>query len=229
MHVFLIPLAAGRCEPYAEVGDGLVEPEGGEPPRGVFRRFWARFTEMMQAAEHAQRERDMADGERSLGGRFADRVLAWVAERIAEQRLLWHVRRHDAAVLVHPSDVAHDQAERILRDHLRSEWERHRRWLVIDGLLTLITGPVLFFVPGPNLVAYYFAFRAVGHFLSVRGARHGLERVTWSTRPSDPLADLGRLSVLEPTQREARIRAVATELQLPHLPTFLERMTLRSA
>ena len=222
--MFLIPLGAGRYEPYTEVGDGPVELEGGMPPRGVFRRFWARFTEMMQAAERAQRERDMADGERSLGGRFADRVLAWVAERVAEQRLLWHLRRHDEAVLIHPSGMSAEQAQDVLRTHLRHETERHRRWLFIDGAITVITGPLLFFVPGPNLVAYYFAFRTVGHFLSGRGARHGLQRVTWTARACDLLAELGRASALEPHVREGRIRALATELQLPHLPTFLERM-----
>lgn len=229
MQVFLIPLAPGRWEPYTETGDGPVELEGGPPAGGVIRRFWVRFTEMMQAAERAQRERDMADGERSLGGRFADRLLAWVAERIAEQRLLWHLRRHAVAVLVHPSDMTGAHAEDVLRTHLRREAERHRRWLFIDGIITVITGPLFFFVPGPNLVAYYFAFRTVGHFLSGRGARHGLDRVAWSTRACGPLAELGSANGLEPGAREARIRAVAAELQLPHLPTFLERMAVPGA
>jgi hypothetical protein len=229
MQVFLIPLGPGRYEPYTELGDGPVALEGREPPRGAFRRFWTGFTEMMQAADRAQRERDMADGERSLGGRLTDRVLAWVAERIAEQRLLWHLRRHDAAVLVYPSDLAEPQAQDILRSHLRREAERHRRWLLIDGALTLVTGPLFFFVPGPNLIAYYFAFRAVGHYLSGRGARHGLRTVVWSARSSDQLAELGRLVALEPAAWETRIRAVAADLQLPQLPNFLRRMALRGA
>ena len=30
---------------------------------------------------------------------------------------------------------------------------------------------LLFLVPGPNVIAYYFAFRMVGHYFSLRGAR----------------------------------------------------------
>ncbi len=50
---------------------------------------------------------------------------------------------------------------------------KHRRWMIIDGLLVAITGPLFFFVPGPNVISWFFTFRAVGHFLSWRGARKG--------------------------------------------------------
>jgi hypothetical protein len=184
---------------------------------------------MLQAAERAQKQHDLADGERSLSGRLTDRVLAWVAERVAEQRLLWQLRRRESAELVHPSDLGSEQARAILFGLLRKEVDRHRRWLVVDGLLTLVTGPLLFMVPGPNIVAYYFAFRTVGHFLAARGASHGLSAIAWTTQPCEHLAQLTGLAVLDPPVREARIRAVATELKLPHLAVFLERMVLPSA
>jgi hypothetical protein len=101
--------------------------------------------------------------------------------------------------------------------------------LWVDGVLTLITGPLFFFVPGPNLIAYYFAFRAVGHFLSHRGARHGLEVVAWRCETSDALTELRHAVALDPASRELRVRDLAGRLQLPHLPTFLERMVLPGA
>ena len=54
------------------------------------------------------------------------------------------------------------------------------KWIIIDGLLFAASG-VFFFVPGPNLVAYYFGFRLVGHYLSRRGAKHGLTEVRWQS------------------------------------------------
>jgi hypothetical protein len=195
----------------------------------VFRKYWATFTEMLQQAERAQRSRDMADGQRSLGGRLSDRLLGWVAERIAEQRLLWHLRRTTSATLVHPSDLTGDHADAILRGQLRREADRHRRWLWIDGLITVITGPLFFFVPGPNLVAYYFAFRAVGHFLSHRGARQGLDAIEWAQEPHDALSDLRHAVTLDQASRGTRVRDLAERLQLPHLPTFFERMVLPGA
>ena len=228
MQVFLVPLGRERHEPYCEVGDGPVEVEE-RAPTGVLHRSWTKFREVLQAAERRQRERDLEDGQRSLGGRISDRVLGWVAERIAEQRLLWNLRREEAATLVHPSDLTAAVAETVLRQHLRAEAERHQRWLWVDGMLTVITGPLLFFVPGPNLVAYYFAFRAVGHYLSRRGARHGLGAIAWTYQPSDALTELRHAVALDPEARAPRVQDLASRLQLPHLPSFFERMVLPGA
>ena len=229
MEVFLIPLGPARYEPYCEVEDAGVHEAGAPPAPGVFRGMWARFQQMLKDAERAQRDRDMADGARSLGGRLSDRLMAWVAEKIAEQRLLWHLRKQDTATLVHPADVDAPAAESLLREQLQRDADRHFRWAIIDTVLTLITGPLLFFVPGPNLVAYYFAFRAVGHYLSYRGAKQGLACVTWSYRASEALAELRRVAALDPPQRDDTLRAVAAQLELPDLPSFFDRMVLPSA
>ena len=66
--------------------------------------------------------------------------------------------------------------------HLARDLKKHRRWLAIDSVLMVLFGVVLFAVPGPNIVGYYFAFRVVGHYLSFRGARQGLNAVSWTPR-----------------------------------------------
>ena len=43
---------------------------------------------------------------------------------------------------------------------------------------------VFFLVPGPNVISWYFAFRAVGHFFAFRGAKKGLSSVVWACSPS---------------------------------------------
>jgi hypothetical protein len=101
--------------------------------------------------------------------------------------------------------------------------------MIVDTVLTAITGPLLFFVPGPNLVAYFFLFRAVGHYLSRGGARHGLDGVRWTQAPSDDLVELRRAIALEDPHRTEHVRHVATRLQLPHLPLFVARVALRGA
>ena len=63
----------------------------------------------------------------------------------------------------------------------RRDFEKHRFWLTIDALGFIASG-LLFLVPGPNAVAYYFAFRLVGHYLSMRGARQGLSVVRVALR-----------------------------------------------
>jgi hypothetical protein len=229
MQVFLIPVGPDRYEPYCEVDDAAIAPGDAPAARGFVKQWWSRFQEMLHAAERAERERDMADGNRSFGGRLSDKLLGWVAEKVAEQRLLWHLRTQESATLVHPSDLDPTRAQAILRAQLQRDADRHRRWLFIDGALTAVTGPLFFFVPGPNLIAYYFAFRTVGHLLSYRGARHGLDRVQWSDRPSAELTQLRRVGSLPPAQRETQVRAVAAALRLERLAVFLERVVLPGA
>src|SRR4029450_9071449 len=114
MDVDLVRVAAERYELYCEVPD---EPEAPEPeePTGFFRRLKARFTAMLAEAE---RERRLGRTERPAGGwrpRPKPRAMRWVAESIAEQRLLWHLRRQADACLFYPDDLAQDGAIAFLR------------------------------------------------------------------------------------------------------------------
>jgi hypothetical protein len=225
MDVFLIPLGPDeRYELYCEPADGPAASADEAPRRGPLRRMWARFQEMLAAAEEAQRQPDAPHP-----ATWSDRLMRWVAERIAEQRLLWHLRRQEQAALHYPADLDAAGAARILRGQLAADAERHRRWMVIDTVLTVITGPLFFFVPGPNVIAYFFLFRAVGHYLSHRGARKGLDAVAWQYVVSEPLRELRRAIVLDEPVRSERVGQVASQLQLEHLPGFVQRVALRSA
>jgi hypothetical protein len=161
-------------------------------------------------------------------GRIQERTLAWVAERIAEQRLLWNLRKQTTAVAAHPEDMTFDQVMVLIRRMLQRDYERHRLWLIIDTLGLIASGAVML-VPGPNVLAYYFAFRVVGHWLSMRGAAQGLHRVQWTGRSCPPLGELREVAGLAPGVREARIHDVAARLRLDHLSTFFERVALRHA
>jgi hypothetical protein len=161
-------------------------------------------------------------------GRVKARTLRYVAESIAEQRLLWHLRRQTAACLFFPDDLEEGQAMALFQRHLRRDFEKHRFWLVIDSLGFVASG-VLFFVPGPNLVAYYFGFRMVGHYFSVRGARQGLDGVRWTTERSAPLSELRRAIDLDCDERDRRVHAVAATLKLEHLFKFFQRTAIPSS
>jgi hypothetical protein len=222
MDVFLVPVGPERYEPYCEVPD---EAETGvaEPPPGFFRRLVHRFKEMIADAERERRLGTPVDQPRSWLGRLRARTLRWVAEAIAEQKLLWHMRKQQSACLHYPDDVQEPAAVSTLRFHLARDLKKHRLWLAIDSVLMVFFGIVLFAVPGPNVVGYYFAFRVVGHYLSYRGARHGLNEVDWTNEPSAPLTELRRLLTVEPGLREPRVHAVQETLRLEHLVSFFER------
>ena len=160
--------------------------------------------------------------------------MAWVAERIAEQRLLWNLRGETTATAAHPSDMTFDDVHALIRQTLQRDHDRHYRWMFIDGLLFLVTfvalGPLFILIPGvANLPALYFGFRAIGHFLSMRGSAHGLRGVTWSGRSCQPLGELRELVMLEPQDREARLLDIAARLRLEQLPKFFERVAISHA
>jgi Mitochondrial K+-H+ exchange-related len=230
MDVFVVPIGRDRYELYCEQ---QAEPSSAPetPPQGLFGRAKHRFATMLREAE--ERRQHAADAPTATGrlARLQERGVAWMAERIAEQRLLWHLRREVAAVAVHPEDMTSEQAVTLVQRVLRRDHERHRRWVFIDGLLFVVTfvllGPLFLLIPGvANLPAVYFGFRAVGHWLSMRGAAHGLRGVRWTSRACPPLTELREVSVLEPEVREQRIHDISTRLRLPHLPTFYERVAV---
>jgi len=232
MDVFVIPVGADRYELYCEqpaAGDEPIEPE----TTGWIGRLRRRFSGLIRAAEERQRHDARPDeAATSWAGRIQDRAMAWVAERIAEQRLLWNLRGETKATAAHPADMTFDQVHALIRRTLQRDHDRHYRWMFIDGLLFLVTfvtlAPLFILIPGvANLPALYFGFRTIGHFLSMQGSAHGLRRVTWSGRPCPPLGELRELATLDPHLREARLLDVATRLRLESLPKFFERVAIR--
>jgi hypothetical protein len=181
---------------------------------------------MIHEAEHRADNGDDAADDGTLFGRVRARLLAWVAERVAEQRLLWSLRHEEAVRLVHPDDLTSEQALTLVKQMLRSDHDRQRIWLVVNGVLLLASG-VLAIVPGPNLVAYYFAFRVVGHWLSMRGAAQGLQRVTWTGEGHRRLTDVRAALAGDGRARGRELDAIGRDLGLPGLCTFVERVAAR--
>jgi K+-H+ exchange-related protein len=227
MDVYLVPIGGERYELYCEVPDEPQETDAG-PPAGFVKRMKHRFTAMLAEAERQRRHGHDARPHTGWLARVKARSMRWVAEAIAEQRLLWHLRRQTSAFFFHPDDMEEQRGVEMLRRQLRRDFDKHRFWLIIDSLGFIASG-ALFLVPGPNAIAYYFAFRIVGHYFSLRGARQGLATVAWTSVGSAPLSDLRRVLDLAPELRERRVHDVAHQLNLEHLATFFERTAVRTA
>jgi len=228
MDVYAVPVGNGRHELYCEVEEPPDFDAADEVRRGWAARAIRRFRQMLADAER-ERQRPTPDAHGTWTGRIGRGLMRHMAEAIAEQRLLWHLRGQTEATLVHPADLDAPSAGAMMRRALGRDRDRHGRWLVVDAALAAITGPLFFFVPGPNLIAYYFVFRAVGHFFAWRGARRGLDRVAWRFEASAPLGALGAALDLPPVERAARIRDVEASLRLRHLSAFVNRVAVGGA
>jgi len=220
MDVYLVPISRDAFECYYEAPDD-EEPEPiGE--QGFFSRIKTRFQQQLREAEQARHEAPR-EAPKTILGRLHKRSMRWIAERIAEQRLLWHLRREDAATLYIATDLETVAAEEMMRVAMRRDAGRHLKLLILHSLLLLLAVPVAL-VPGPNLLGYLFFFTVVGHFLSWRGAKHGVAGVRWDVKCSDDLAALRNAFTLAEPARHRVIREAANRLHMPRLAIWVERM-----
>jgi hypothetical protein len=217
MIVFLVQVDRDRFELYSEPRDERASDPGEHASR---LRRWAHTANV--------RWHELVDSARRGGadGRFAhwrDAVVCRLAESIAEQRTLWSLRHHAAATMRFPASIDAARARAILDRSLTGAKRHHGRWLIVDLVLFLVSG-ILFFVPGPNIVAYYIFFRVVGHFNSWRGARQATQVIDWTLEADANLAELASLIDVPCETRGPRVAAIAARLNLPRLTAFFERV-----
>jgi hypothetical protein len=106
-----------------------------------------------------------------------DWLHTWTHPDEAMLARLWSARRVD---LHHPATRGGDEVVAVWKDYLRQQWRRHFVWLVVNSVIAPIS--LLFAIlPGPNLIGYWFAYRAVHHALVIWGIR----RVQRNTMPTE--------------------------------------------
>jgi hypothetical protein len=220
MIVFLVPVRQGRFELYSEPPEESMSAP--DENAGRVKRWThaanLRWHSLVDAARQAS-----ADGSPGTIARWRNALICRLAESLAEQRTLWALRKETAATMRFPSTIDATAAREVLDRGLMRARRHHRRWLIVD-LLVFIASGVLFFVPGPNLVAYYIAFRLVGHLNSWRGARQASEQIAWTLEADGNLAELGSLVDLPGPTRAPLVAAIAARLNLSRLTAFFERV-----
>jgi hypothetical protein len=217
MNVYLLPIGRQRFDIYSEPAEETHVPPASDA--GWIRRWIHAGAVQWHALV------DTARGGASTGriARWRDQIVCHLAESIAEQRTLWALAREAGATLLFPATMKPAAARASLDRVLMSARRHHGFWLIVDVPL-FIGSAVLTPIPGPNVIAYYFAFRAVGHLLSWRGARQGLLRTVWYLEADRHLAELASLVETPHAQREARVHAIAEQLNLRRLSAFFQRV-----
>jgi hypothetical protein len=218
MDVYLVPVGDDRDELYCERMERADAGDDEAPATG-----WRRVTAILHRA--------LAEGERARHAPAPDndaphsRVRRWftrkLAEAVAEQRLLWHLRHETHVRLVHADDLTAQMAIDRSRRSLGADRDKHFRWAIIDAVLALLCAPIAL-LPGPNVFAYYFIFRSVGHYLSWRGAGQGLTAITWQPESSPHLTALRQALHLTDDVRGQRLDEIAAALGLDRLASFVD-------
>ncbi|SIO59261.1 K+-H+ exchange-related [Singulisphaera sp. GP187] len=88
-----------------------------------------------------------------------------------DESMLARLRTASAIEMYHPATMSGEEAQAHWVDYMARCRRRHLPWLgfnILISPITLILAPL----PGPNLIGYWFAYRAVKDALALLGLRH---------------------------------------------------------
>jgi hypothetical protein len=157
--VYLLHTDDGRHLFYWE---GREQAHADHPPspgiRGWFDRKAAALKEAWSHSEHGLVAK-------------VRHVWHWLERKTdADEPMLSHLRIAPTIEVHHPSSMSSETARQLWSDYLTSRRRRHLPWLGVNALISPLT-VVLAPLPGPNVVGYWFAYRAVRNLLAVLGLR----------------------------------------------------------
>jgi hypothetical protein len=148
------------------------------------------------------------------------RTWDWLQRRVhPDEPLLAALRSAPAIHIYHGSSLSGNEARALWCRYLKSRMRRHLLWLVFDGLLAPLT-VLLAPLPGPNLIGYWFAYRAVHQLFILIGIRRAMSgRVETMFHPVTDLDGPGG-----PGDDDWLARA-ATQYELKGLHAFVARIS----
>ncbi|MBD0325124.1 MAG: hypothetical protein ICV68_01755 [Pyrinomonadaceae bacterium] len=214
MKVYLLPLDEDdECLFYSEGPEATDEGELSAPERGGVRGWAERKYRSLQAV--------LNESESGVGLRMR-RAWEWLQRRTApDEPLLRSLRGAKAIELVHPSSLNEDEARERWDCYLSSRSRRHTFWLVANVVVSPVT-VLLAPVPGPNVIGYWFVYRAVCHLLARLGIRNA--------RSEAMTTELVASSVMDGTftaSDDERIARVEASFGLKGLAAYLQRVNAK--
>jgi hypothetical protein len=149
------------------------------------------------------------------------RAWDWLERRMhPDEPLLAALRRAPTIDVHHDPSLSSAEARVLWCGYLRRRRVRHLRWLVFDGMLAPLS-VLLAPLPGPNLIGYWFAYRAVCQLLILLGIRRASSgRVETMFHPVAGLDSPGGQGDDQWLARAAR------QHELKGLHEFVSRMSL---
>jgi hypothetical protein len=161
--VFLIPFDEARAFFYSEDPATASAPPVHRP--GL--RGWSeqKLQRLKAAFEHPKG--------RPLQG--LKHAWDWLQRRMhPHERMLAALRSAPIVEVYHPASLSTESARSLWFTYLRRRRLRHIGWLLFDATLAPLS-LLLIPLPGPNVVGYWCAYRAVWHLLILLGIRRALK------------------------------------------------------
>jgi hypothetical protein len=165
-----------------------------------------------------ERFRRMLNESNGAVGQRMKSLWHWLQRKIDPQEALLRSLRRSASVeLLYPGNMSEREAFAHW-SHFLAAKDRHHIFRVILNTsispFTILLTPL----PGPNIIGYWFVYRAFCHTLALMGVRRARNRLRSTRLNSEPLLN-GRWQVAD----EAGIEQLSKELGLHGLGRYLSR------
>jgi hypothetical protein len=119
-------------------------------------------------------------------GLHMGRLWEWLHSRTKpDESFLRRLRTAKNIEIYYPQNMDEARVKREWTSYLRKRSRSHRLWLIVNGIISPLT-LLLAIIPGPNLIGYWFTYRAICHALVLFGTRQALEATT-ALHPVDTL------------------------------------------
>ncbi|MGH9897654.1 MAG: hypothetical protein ACRD4L_02220 [Pyrinomonadaceae bacterium] len=206
MKVYLFEISGVGWRFYSEFTESAA-PENKPPKRGIWAWIERRYEALQQSLKKSE----------SGVGNFARRIWNWL-ERLQspDESMLRTLRNASAIKLHYPEHLTSDTVDRKWTRYLASRRRRHTIWLILNGLVTPIS-LLLAPIPGPNVIGWWFLYRAICHLLAFLGTRNAA-RLKPTYHPVDSLNE-----VISPSNT-SNITMLAHDLGLKDFHEYVNRI-----
>jgi hypothetical protein len=177
VEVYVLRLNRRRLVFHAEPAPPAPDAESKPGWRGRAERLWARWQEKLRAAEGG-------------AGGLLRRVEAFLRRfESPDEPMLRALRTATEVVLVHPTDVDPERVRHSWTSELRRQVGNQLLWLVVNSIVGPVLAVGLAILPGPNVIGYWFLYRAGAHAMAWTGVRRALRGQIPTTLRAEPLLD----------------------------------------
>jgi len=100
----------------------------------------------------------------------------------SDEKMLSQLRKVDAIEIMRPESISEEEARAQWNEYLSGCRRRHLPWFCLNALIAPVS-LLLAALPGPNLIGYWFGYRAIKDLLALLGIRHARSLETATTFP----------------------------------------------
>ncbi len=174
MRIYLLSLDRKRSFFYADESEPPDDGPDGDDSRAGETGWSGRIR------EHREQLRSVWEQSETRIVRWSRRAWEWMHSWAhPDETMLRRLRSASWIELHHPAGRDPEEVRGLWTRYLSQRCWRHSLWLTVNLIVAPPAVMTLWVLPGPNVIGYWFAYRAIHHGLIVRG----IYRARWGGLP----------------------------------------------